>query len=607
MELDEPRLIHVSFHDVLQFSVEMNLTLEGFYPCSLRGWDLRSWLQTKGLRCAILALGAMAILGVRPQVEGAESLIADSPKTADESRVERSPSAVRLSEVLERVLAQNDSLQVQSLGVEIAEKTREAERGIFEPQVVTSVGRDDRRRQNNTQQLLGLGALQNSELMERNTLYHGGLEFLARPGTRLQAGYNLQQLGNNLQRTVGNEYETFVGLSLTQPLLKNYGPHATLVRIRLAAMASDVAFQEFRRHLMLLIAQVESGYWDLYLAQEQERMIGESVALAGKILKDNRERSRAGLSSEVEVLQAEALLVLRQAKRDESRLKIFESAKHLTAFYSDPTIGAGVSLQAIDKPEIAKDFDLSTYNNYQLAYAWNPDHRIRQHQVDQEEIKLKYAKNQRRPQLDLKGSYGLNGLGSSIGASFDEASSANHPSWSLGLELRIPLTGGIRERRELEAAKLNKERAVASLKDADSQIANGLDSGIHRVQTYLDNVESYRAVVTMHQKLLDSQLAQLEVGRIDTRSVLETEGKLVEAKVSVVEGLVFYRKALLELALIRGSLLQAHDVEINKSQLGKTTLAALQRQKQSERDLESTRKLLRQEMQRAQQKPGQPE
>ena len=40
--------------------------------------------------------------------------------------------------------------------------------------------------------------------------------------------------------------------------------------------------------------------------------------------------------------------------------------------------------------------------------------------VRQEELRVAYAKNQRLPQLDLKASYGLNGLGSTPGESWDD-------------------------------------------------------------------------------------------------------------------------------------------------------------------------------------------
>src|SRR5205085_4608473 len=152
---------------------------------------------------------------------------------------------------------------------EIGRRTLASEKGIFEPQITGSIERVDSVRPNNTQQLLSLGFSPQPFLSERNTLYNGGVEFLTPLGSKLRTGLTVRELHNNLQQNRG-EVETFAGATLTQPLLKNFGQNATMARIRLAAVASDIAFQEYRKQLMLTISQAESSYWDLYLMQEQQ-------------------------------------------------------------------------------------------------------------------------------------------------------------------------------------------------------------------------------------------------------------------------------------------------------------------------------------------------
>ncbi len=203
------------------------------------------------------------------------------------------PSArgLTLHEVVQRIIENNESVQMKMLEAEISRKTVAAEKGIFEPAVTSSVDRIDSQRPNNVQQAR---TLLSAEFDERNTLYNGGLEFLTPIGSRFKLGVSFRDLQNNLQKqgsafnggntNLNHEYETFVGVSLVQPLLKNFGVTATTVRIRLAAAASDLAFQDYRRQLMLTVGRSESAYWDLYLTQEQERIATESVATAQFIL-----------------------------------------------------------------------------------------------------------------------------------------------------------------------------------------------------------------------------------------------------------------------------------------------------------------------------------
>jgi outer membrane protein len=496
------------------------------------------------------------------------------------------PVDLTLHELLRRVITHNESVQMKMLEAEIGEKALQAEGGIFEPQVVGSFEREDSRRPNNTQQLLGLGFSGAQQLNQRNTLYSGGLEFLVPSGTKLQAGYTLRELNNNLQQTVGNEFETFIGASLVQPLLKNFGPAATMVRIRLAALASDVAFEEYRRQLMLVMAQAEAAYWDLHLSQEQDRISRESVDLASKILEDNRARSEVGKSSELEVLQAQAGLSLRQSRQNEAFLKVFEGANRVATFFSEVAPTSSVSVHAVDRPEIDV-LPPSLFEDFKLAYEHNPDFLIRKKQVAQEDLRVAYARNQRLPQFDLKGNYGFNGLGSSPGASHDRILDADYPAWSVGVELRVPLTGGIREKREWEAARLGRQRALLALREVEIQIANSLESAAHKVRTYQENVKGYENVVDYNQKLLEAQMARLDVGSTDSRTVLETEEKLFEAKVNAVESVVLFRKALLEMELVRGSILLSRNLDLSKKQLEDRTNQLLESGKWSDQELRS--------------------
>src|SRR5206468_3835220 len=103
--------------------------------------------------------------------------------------------------------------------------------------------------------------------------------------------------------------------------------------VRLAALGSDIAFQDYRRQMMIIVSTAEASYWSLYLAQEQVRFFQESVATAEKILNDNRARVQAGKSSELEVLEAQAGLALRRSKLSEAEEKLYEAINKVLTLY----------------------------------------------------------------------------------------------------------------------------------------------------------------------------------------------------------------------------------------------------------------------------------
>lgn len=489
---------------------------------------------------------------------------------------------------MELVLERNDSVQSRLLEFEINRKKHQAEQGIFEPELVLGYDHVQNKRQNTAEQIRSLGV---PIFEERNHIYNGGLESLLPTGARLHLGYTLRALHNNLETDpplgtivtngAAGDYQTFVGLSLTQPLLKNAWSSATLVNIRLAALASEIAYQEYRRQLMIILTTAEAGYWNLYLAQEQVRFFEESVALAEGLVKDVRTRVATGKGADLETLQAEAGLALRRSKLAEARQKRQETAAQLNTLLLLPADASDLELQCTDHPNPTGPLP-EFYESVQRALARNPDYLSQQKKLAQNNIQLAYFRNQRLPQLDLKASYGLNGLDDSPQASWDQAASAEYPSYAVGVELRIPLVGGTKAKRESEAARLKKQQVLVEMKAVEVQIINAVKTAIHKVRNARDSVANYRKVVGYTEDQLKTQLTRLDVGKIESRKVLEADADLFEARNAVAEALVQDQRARLELALVEGSVLKLNQLDWSQTELESRTATLFRRSRDSD-------------------------
>lgn len=137
---------------------------------------------------------------------------------------------------MQRVVEYNYSVQARLLGFHAARRMRAAEMGAFEPSVVTSGQFMDTQRPLTTQieRATGLSSLlgQQDVFMERNKNYSSALEMLTPSGARMRVGVTARQLDNNLDDSQsliqGTEYETGVGVSMEQPLLKGRGSRPVL-------------------------------------------------------------------------------------------------------------------------------------------------------------------------------------------------------------------------------------------------------------------------------------------------------------------------------------------------------------------------------------------
>ncbi len=260
-------------------------------------------------------------------------LLTIGPAMADLAEPQRVTTDLTLASLIQRVLTHNETVQTKLLEIEITRRKYRAEKGIFEPELVL-----DYEHQDNQRETTSLDFFQNLSqvLNEQNNIYTSGLESLVPTGAKLHLGYTLRDLRNNYQGRLnpmfGNgEFVTFAGASLTQPLLKNAGTAATMANIRLAAVTSEIAFEEYRRQLMLTLSTAEAAYWNLYLAQEQMLSLKQSVALAESILNDTQASLKVGRGAELDVLEAQAGLALRRSKQAEARQLFFEAVNRLNA------------------------------------------------------------------------------------------------------------------------------------------------------------------------------------------------------------------------------------------------------------------------------------
>jgi len=225
---------------------------------------------------------------------------------------------------------------------------------------------------------------------------------------------------------------------------------------------------------------------------------------------------------------------------------------------------------AVDTPQV-NDVPMSYYDSFLAATTLNPDYLGQLKKIASENIRVAYAKNQRLPQLDLKASYGLNGLGRDHDEALKDMERRDFPSWSVGLELHIPLTGGIKVRNELDAAKLRRKQALVGLKEIETQVGSAIDVAVRKIRAAQESVRSYETVVKYNQNLLEAQMARLQVGRVESRKVLEVDAELFEAKNSLLDAHVQFRRALLELELIEGTLLKTRNLDLTQRELESKT------------------------------------
>jgi outer membrane protein TolC len=512
-------------------------------------------------------------------VAGAVVLLLTPGHAADEATLREAKANLKLEDYLKMVVEKNESIQAQLLATEASRRRLIAEWGAFEPELVGSGQHQANKRRNTIEQQRNLGGI--PILDERNDLFDAGIESLTPIGTKLRVGYTLNHFNNNLtplNATSGDErtdeWQSFGGVTVTQPLLKNGGWRFGLAAMRLAAINSESSFQEYRRQLMVTLAQAESAYWAVYFAQQQLRFLHESVEVAESILKDSRAKLEAGKGTELDVLEAEAALALRHTKRNEALQRYSESMGQLRVLAGTSPFDNHILYVANDEPETSSPAP-SYEESWKTSLELNPDYILQRKKFDEALLRLSIAKNQRLPELNLKGSFGVNGLGDEARDSWQETRGGSFPSWSAGIEFRVPMLMGIRGRNEVAAAEALVMQVQMQMQGVETQLANALNTSLKKLKNSRATANDYRTMIRFSENLLKAERERLSVGKVEAHRVLEVEAGLFEVKQGLAEAKVLSERATIELFLAEGSVLKRRGIEFTPEDLRKRTAALL--------------------------------
>lgn len=380
-------------------------------------------------------------------------------------------------------------------------------------------------------------------------------------GTQLELALNNDRTDfNSPGQAVNPAYRTDLTLTLTQPLLKNFGIEANETPLRLARGNLTIAQAVLAQRVQGVVVEVEGAYWDLIFAIEDLEARRRSLRLAEALVRLNQARVRAGVAAPVEVTQAEATRAARleeiitgeKAVRDgEDRLK---RAMNFGLAPGEPEF----TIQPTDKPTVLGG-PVPLEESLKAARERRPEVLQAQEQVRNQEVSYRFTRNQLLPSLDLVGKVGTNGLGEWPSDDLDRAASGSFPTYEVGLVFEYPL-GNRAARSGAERARLLLEQARTSLRNVDQQVAVEVREAVRQVRTTLERIEATRRARELAAEQLRIEERRLEAGVSTTFQVLQFQDDLTRAEANAIRAVTDYRKAIAAIDRVTAATLEKYQL-----------------------------------------------
>jgi len=208
-----------------------------------------------------------------------------------------------------------------------------------------------------------------------------------------------------------------------------------------------------------------------------------------------------------------------------------------------------------------------------LAYENRADYRAAMVLAEAEDVRVKFAKNQRKPQVDVVGSYGWTGLDTAgYQDAFNQMTNSQAPSWTFGIQGSIPL-GGIQGRAQVDLASARKQQAILQVQKVELTIGLSVEQAIELIRTNEERLKVAQFTVKTAEDAARIGYRQFQEGMIESFNLIEQQRRLYDARTRELNARAELNKSITQLWLATGTVMQNLGVSYTEEPKGKPSKA----------------------------------
>ncbi len=417
-------------------------------------------------------------------------------------------------------------------------------------------------------------------------------------GTNLTVGFNNNRtLTNNIFSGLSPSLNSNFRATLTQHLLQGFGSAPNTRFIKIAKNNRELSDVAFRLQVIESLDQIENIYWDLVYAYENARVQNESLTFAQKTLSDTKKQVEIGSLAPIEVVRAQSTVATDQQAvtlaQTNLQLQQLLMKNALTRSMKDPMLATAevIPTSTMDVPAEEKIVPTEDLINEALRHrAEIVESRI---DLNSRELSNKSVRSALLPTLDAFAYYGGSGLGGAqnpaalcsnngnalgctpgtgtpsvgYGSTLNQLINSTAPDKGAGLQLTIPLRNRAAQAVQIRS-ELEYQQAQMRLQQIQNQVGIEVRNAQYTVQQNRASVDSARAAVELGRQSLDAEQKKYQFGTSTTTLVLQYQSQMATSESTLVNAMVAYEKAQVELDRATGQLLDHAGINIDDAAKG---------------------------------------
>ncbi|MFA5388350.1 MAG: TolC family protein [Candidatus Omnitrophota bacterium] len=363
---------------------------------------------------------------------------------------------------------------------------------------------------------------------------------------------------NSSYQSINPYYASEPKLTITQPVLKDAGIAVNKADIMIAQNNETLSEQSFKNTVMDIVTKAKSAYYNYIYYRDNYSIAASSLKRAKDLAAINKLRYGKGLISSVDLLETETAVSQREKaliSAESSLKKAEDELKVVTNIVDDPFLW-NAEIKALDMPEYKKE-NPDLVASLQNAFIARPDYQQARLDLKNRDIRITTAKNALYPEVDLVGSFGMNGLGGDYQESLDKIG-PEYKDWSLGVKFSMPWGSG--DRAKYEQVQLEKAQALIAFKRLEQNIILDVRDKVREVDIQYRQVAASELSMDKEKTNYEAQEERYAAGQVSTHDMLDYQDALAQAELDYTKALIDYNIAGINLEKAEGLTLERNDI-----------------------------------------------
>jgi len=406
---------------------------------------------------------------------------------------------------------------------------------------------------------------------------------------------NERASSNSAFTSINPSYTPQLALSVSQPLLRNFGWNFATLNVRIAESSQKASQWNMAQTVEDFVLRIGTDYWNVVESEENLQVAEYALRLNSDLVRQNRISLQVGTLAPIDLQEAQSAEATSAANvyTAQAAQRAARAALRQDVMMNPSATFVPQEIEPTDKPNPAREMYPNEEVALETAIQYRPSLEAMREGIRGALMQVKFSENQTLPQLNLGAQFGLNSVagtshcirnitaltsgncsatplipgsgtklpfGGIYGDALNRLFGTSFYNYAAVLNFAYPIDNAAAQsvlaqtRVQYESLRMQYRASISTAVVAVQTALANLEADHKRVQATRE--ASYYAAQALHDEEI-----RFKVGMATTHDLLQFQEQLISAQGNQVEAEVDLEDARLSLEHEEGTLLRAFQID----------------------------------------------